>query len=347
MLDSTIAMISPWAELDCQEAGRPCFGKQNRIRQVQDEYLSSRMQLVRRLPPLGTLRAFEAAARHLSFKEAARELGLTPTAISHQIRLLEEYCGETLFRRRPRPLALSDAGARLFPAIRDGFDAFASALASLPGEAEAKPLRVTTTSAFASRWLVPRLGLWREVHADVALSIIGVDRVVKLDADEADLAIRYARSAPHAASREIFRDRFYPVCSPKLLAKGPAIRQARDFAAYPLIHFDWFASDPTAPSWRKWFELASVSDPRARQRWQIALSFREELHAIEAVLAGQGIALCSDVIVADDLASGALVKATDLALPGYGFYPVYAPDHPRRDVIEMFVRWISTVARRT
>jgi LysR family transcriptional regulator, glycine cleavage system transcriptional activator len=112
---------------------------------------------VKRLPPLGTLRAFEAAARHLSFKEAANELGLTPTAISHQIRLLEQYCGQKLFRRRPRPLALSDAGARLFPTIRDGFDAFASALASLSGKAEAKPLRVTSTSAFASRWLVPRL----------------------------------------------------------------------------------------------------------------------------------------------------------------------------------------------
>ncbi len=301
--------------------------------------------LVRRLPPLGTLRAFEAAARHLSFKEAAKELGLTPTAISHQVRLLEEYCGKTLFRRRPRPLALSDAGARLFPAIRDGFDVFASALASLAGAAKAKPLRVTTTSAFASRWLVPRLSLWRKVHEDVALSIIGVDRVVKLDADEADLAIRYARSAPHGASHEIFRDQFYPVCSPKLLAKGATIRGAGDFARYPLIHFDWFANDPTSPNWKRWFEVASVGDPRARHGCQIALSFREELHAIEAVLAGQGVALCSDVIVADDLASGALVKAVDFALPGYGFYPVYAHGHPLRATIEVFVQWVSAVAR--
>jgi LysR family transcriptional regulator, glycine cleavage system transcriptional activator len=302
------------------------------------------MSLVRRLPPLGTLRAFEAAARHLSFKEAAKELGLTPTAISHQVRLLEEYCGKTLFRRRPRPLALSDTGARLFPAIRDGFDVFASALASLAGEAEAKPLRVTTTSAFASRWLVPRLTLWREGHADVTLSIIGVDRVVKLDADEADLAIRYARSAPPGAPHEIFRDQFYPVCSPKLLAHQPSINRASDLMGYPLIHFDWFANDPTSPNWRRWFEMASVGDPRARHGCRIALSFREELHAIEAVLAGQGVALCSDVIVADDLASGALVKVLDFALPGYGFYPVYALDHPRRGTIEVFVKWISAIA---
>jgi LysR family glycine cleavage system transcriptional activator len=302
------------------------------------------MSLVRRLPPLGTLRAFEAAARHLSFKDAAKELGLTPTAISHQVRLLEEYCGKTLFRRRPRPLALSDTGARLFPAIRDGFDVFASALASLAGDAEVKPLRVTTTSAFASRWLVPRLTLWREGHADVTLSIIGVDRVVKLDADEADLAIRYARSAPPGASHEIFRDQFYPVCSPKLLANRPSINSASDLVGYPLIHFDWFANDPTSPNWRRWFEIASVGDPRARHGCQIALSFREELHAIEAVLAGQGVALCSDVIVADDLASGALVKVLDFALPGYGFYPVYDLDHPRAATIEVFVKWISAIA---
>lgn len=297
---------------------------------------------MRRLPPLGTLRAFEAAARHLSFKDAADELGLTPTAISHQVRLLEEYCGEKLFRRRPRPLTLSDAGAKLFPAIRDGFDGFASALSSLPAEAAQKPLRVTTTSAFASRWLVPRLSRWRAAHADIALSIIGVDRVVKLEAGEADLAIRYARSAPHDASHEIFRDRFYPVCTPNLLAKGPIITRASDLGLYPLIHFDWFANHPMAPSWKRWFEMASVNDPTARKGCQIALSFREELHAVEAVLAGQGIALCSDVIVADDLASGTLVKALDLALPGYGYYPVHAPDHPRRDIIDVFVQWIST-----
>jgi LysR family transcriptional regulator, glycine cleavage system transcriptional activator len=223
----------------------------------------------------------------------------------------------------------------------------ASALSSLRTEADAKPLRVTTTGAFASRWLVPRLGLWRETHAHIALSIIGVDRIVKLETDEADLAIRYARSLPRGASREIFRDQFFPVCSPKLLAERPVIQCASDLRAYPLIHFDWFANDQTAPNWQRWFEMASATDPGARQGCQIALSFREELHAIEAVLAGQGIALCSDVVVANDLSSGSLVKALDLALPGYGYYPVYPVDHPHHAVIKLFVEWISTAARRT
>jgi LysR family glycine cleavage system transcriptional activator len=299
---------------------------------------------MKRLPPLATLRAFEAAARRLSFKEAADELGLTPTAISHQIRLLEEHCGKKLFRRRPRPLALTDAGERLFPAIRSGFQTFAAALSSLDAEADARPLRVTTTNAFASRWLVPRLKLWRRAHEDVALSIIGADRVMRLDADEADLAIRYARSAPRGASREVFRDRFYPICKPTLLAGRAPIRSARDLAALPRIHFDWFAKDQSAPTWARWQEMASSTDPRAHDLGGVALSFREELHAIDAVLAGDGIAILSDVVVADDLAAGILVKALDLALPGYGFYPVYSSDHPRRLVIETFVIWLGQTA---
>jgi len=297
-----------------------------------------------RLPPLTTLRAFEAAARRLSFKEAADEVGVTPTAISHQIRLLEEHCGKKLFRRRPRPLALTDAGARLFPAIRSGFQSFAAALSSLDAPADARPLRVTTTNAFASRWLVPRLKLWREVHEDVALLIIGADRVVRLEADEADLAIRYARSTPRGASREIFRDGFYPICHPRLVAGRVPIRSAGDLVGLPLIHFDWFAKDQSAPTWARWREMASVADPRAHDLKDVALSFREEAHAIDAVLAGEGIAILSDIVVADDLAAGTLVKVLDLGLPGYGFYPVYSPDHPRRAVIETFVEWLAQMA---
>src|SRR5438067_1745426 len=121
------------------------------------QLLSSPM---RRLPPLTALRAFEAAARHMSFKAAAEELALTPTAISHQIRLLENALAHPLFRRRPRPLALTSAGAALFPVIRTGFDAFADAAAKVRDGNTPPKLRVTTTNAFAARWLLPRLPLW-------------------------------------------------------------------------------------------------------------------------------------------------------------------------------------------
>jgi DNA-binding transcriptional LysR family regulator len=127
----------------------------------------------------------------LSFKDAGEELGLTPTAISHHIRLLEDHCGVKLFRRHPRPLGLTPAGEKLLPGLRQGFDMFAAALASIGRADDDAPLRITSTNAFASRWLAPRLGGWRAKRPDVSLSVIGTDRIV--GPGEADLAIRYAR----------------------------------------------------------------------------------------------------------------------------------------------------------
>lgn len=301
---------------------------------------------MRKLPPLGSLRAFEAAARHLSFREAADELGVTPTAISHQIRILEDICGQPLFRRRPRPLELTNAGERLFPVIRAGFDMFAGAVASASPRTRDKRLRVTSPNAFASRWLVPRLPDWREAHPDIALEIIGTDSVMDLHAGDADVAIRYARRMPlDLGGKEIFRDTFFPVCSPELLAKrGQRIERAADLLHYPLIHFDWMNRDRDAPTWSRWLATARSIDPgipEINKAWD--LSFREELHAIDAVTAGQGIAMFSDVVVGRELKSGRLVKAHDLSLPGYGFYVVHVPDHPERTSIDAFSAWLGRV----
>lgn len=302
---------------------------------------------MRKLPPLGSLRAFESVARHMSFKTAAAELGVTPTAISHQIRLLEEICGQPLFRRRPRPLALSVAGAQLFPVIRDGFDTFATAIDQASARRTRRALRVTSPNAFASRWLVPRLPKWREAHPKIPLEIIGTDAVLDLKAGSADVAIRYARRMPpEAVAQEIFRDTFFPVCSPELLEKdGRRIERAADLLRYPLIHFDWMNRDPDAPTWSQWMATARSIDPgipKSDNAWD--LSFREELHAIDAVVAGQGIAICSDVVVGRELACGTLVKAHPLGLPGYGFYLVPAPDHLRQPDIEAFSAWMKSVA---
>src|SRR5690242_188535 len=147
-----------------------------------------------KLPPLIELRAFEAAARHLSFKKAAAELGVTPTAVSHQVRLLEEYCGKALFRRRPRPLSLTAAGARLFPVVRDGLETFATAIVAIRRKDDRQALRVTTTNAFAARWLVPRLPRWRKLYPNEPLEIIGTDSVLDLSGGDTDVAIRYATS---------------------------------------------------------------------------------------------------------------------------------------------------------
>lgn len=302
---------------------------------------------MRKLPPLATLRAFEAAARHMSFKDAADELGVTPTAISHQIRLLEAFCGCDLFRRRPRPLTLTTAGERLYPVLRNGLDAFATAFAALSNENKAGPLRVTSPNAFASRWLVPRLPLWREAHPDVPLEVIGTDALIDLRGGEADVAIRYARTAPtEFVSRELFRDSFFPVCSPKLLA-GQGLPRAADLLNYPLIHYDWFSPGADTPTWRKWWATARTVDPALPdlpEDW--AFRFSEELHALDAVIAGQGIAICSDIVLAGALSDGTLCRAHDLTLPGFGFYLTHLPDTPRKPIIDAFHDWMRSAAGR-
>jgi LysR family glycine cleavage system transcriptional activator len=297
------------------------------------------------LPPLIELRAFEAAARHLSFKRAAAELGVTPTAISHQIRLLERYCGCALFRRRPRPLSLTEAGARLFPVIRDGLEAFAKAISAVKRGGDSQPLRITTTNAFASRWLVPRLARWKKVRPQVTLEVIGTDNVVDMHSGDADVAIRYAtrRSVPaEGITEELMSDRFWPICSPHLLGLG--LKRPTELKNHVLVHSYWSPSDVEPPTWQRWLGLA-------RRRWRAVpefkdmqhLSFREELHAIEAVIAGQGIGIFSDVLVAGELAAGSLVKAFDLSVPGYRFYVVRRRDHPREKMIQAFSKWLLSV----
>ena len=299
---------------------------------------------MRKLPPLTSLRAFEAAARHASFKQAADELGVTPTAVSHQIRLLEDICGRPLFRRRPRPLALTQAGEQLFPVLRGGFDIFAMAIASVTAEhLEASPLRITSPNAFASRWLVSRLPQWRAAHPSTPLEIIGTDKVLDLRAGDADVAIRYARGMPTGCpSVELFRDNYYPVCHSSVLRDG-APKRASDLLHYPFIHFDWFRHDPDAPTWQRWIALARSVDPNIREpSTRSNLKFREELHAIDAVVAGQGIAICSDVVVGDHLRNGTLVRAHDLYLPGYGYYLTHLPAHPKEPLIASFAEWLRS-----
>ncbi len=293
------------------------------------------------LPPLVELRAFEAAARHLSFRNAAAELGVTPTAISHQIRLLERHCGCALFRRRPRPLVLTEAGARLFPVIRDGIEAFAGALASVRRDAGRQPLRITTTNAFASRWLIPRLPAWRALHPDAPLEVIGTDGILDLHSGDADVAIRYARARPtDGIAEELLNDKFFPVCSPSVAHSG--FRSGAAFRGNVLIHCYWSPTDAEAPTWQRWLDAAQRKWRHVPELAEMEhLSFREELHAIEAVLAGQGIGLLSDVLVASDLASGALVKALDLSLSGYRFYVVRRANHARERIILAFTEWLQ------
>lgn len=296
---------------------------------------------MRRLPPLNSLKAFEAAARHLSFKRAAEELFVTPTAISHQIRQLEDICGQQLFLRRPRPLRLTNAGHTLFPILRDGFDDFAVAVDRVTVASRNRPLVVSTTTAFASRWLLPRLAAWRSECPDIRLEVRAGEAVADLHADDVDFAVRYAhRPPPNLVSHELFRDRFLPVGNPRLLGTRHRL-QPHELADFRLIEFDWKQADPAAPNWARWFEAAGDSGGLEKAE---TFHVSEEIHAIEAALAGEGVALCSDMLVARELDSGNLVALSDTALPGYGFYAVHLYGMDRATVVTAFARWARNAA---
>jgi LysR family glycine cleavage system transcriptional activator len=300
---------------------------------------------MRKLPPLAELRAFEAAARCLSFKLAAAELGVTPTAVSHQIRLLEAYCGQPLFRRQPRPVALTWAGQQLFPIVRDGFESFTEAINGVRVGVAGGRLRVTTTNAFAARWLVPRLPQWRKAHSRLKLEIVSADEVLSLKNGEADISIRYVRSTPtDGPSFELTRDKFHVVASPKLVGKSRKPLNPAGLARFPLIEAGWRSNDAEAPTWRQWEAAARKYHQHVPDlSGLVSLNFREELHAIEAVVSGQGIAICSDLLVAPELASGALVKLTNVAMPGCAFYIVHRASHPKMASIKAFVAWAMEV----
>ena len=165
-------------------------------------------------------------------------------------------------------------------------------------------------------------------------------------AGAADVAIRHARKPPlDFVTHEVFRDAYVPVCSPRLLERYGPIERAADLLRLPLIHYDWINHDPEAPTWRQWLDVARSIDPDFNAIEKVRdLSFSEELHAIDAVIGGQGVAICSDVIVGNELRSGLLVKAHPLSLPGYGFYLVSMAHSPRAPAIEAFSTWMTAIS---
>jgi LysR family glycine cleavage system transcriptional activator len=290
---------------------------------------------MRRLPPLSALRAFEAAARHRSFKQAANELAVTPTAISHQIRFLEEYTGVVLFDRQVRKVVLTEAGAELYPVLRDGLNSFETAFQRLRTPSR-QQVTISATNAFMARWLAPRLAEFRQLHPDVDLELHASDQPVDLGADAADLAIRYGRGPyPGMLSEPLFTDHFAPMASPTLAMDGTA-----DLANLPLIDFKWARSHPLNPTWKSWFSAAGLT--RGTRRAE--LRFSEEGHAVQAALAGQGVALLSLELMADDLRAGRLLRLPGPTLPGHTYHLVRSEGHTAAPHVEAALAWLRAQA---
>ena len=273
---------------------------------------------MRKLPPLAALRAFEAAARHQSFKRAAQELAVTPTAISHQIKLLEETLGFPLFTRGVRRIDLTPEAERLFPVLRDGFDRIDQVLAELR-QPRRQILTLSATPLFTARWLVPRVDSFRDLNPGVDLRLHATVEPVDLLGGEADAAVRYGRGPyPGHISRTLAAQRFAPMCSPSLGLTDP--EQLREV---PLLHCEWYRQEPETPTWKRWGKLAGV----AGVDWTKGVTFTDESHAIQAAIAGHGVALLSPLLLAPELDAGSLVQPFGPVLDGHHFHFVH-PDTP-------------------
>ena len=290
----------------------------------------------RRSLPLSALRAFEAAARLGSFKAAAEELAVTPTAISHQIRGLEALSGVALFERQVRRVTLTEAGAQLYPVLRDGLDAFQSALARLSQPRRRPQVVISATNAFTVKWLVPRMADFRRLQPGIDLQLQASDEVVDLRSTAVDIAIRYGRGPyPGLAVEPLFTDQFAPVANPRL-----AVHSIADLARVPLIHFDWKRAQPENPTWERWFAAAGVEGLSSAGQ----LRFSDEGHAIQAAVAGHGIALVSQALIADELAAGHLVQPFGPSIAGHTYHVAVGKERRPSASAEAVVAWLKAQA---
>lgn len=290
----------------------------------------------RRFLPLSALRAFEAAARLGSFKAAAAELSVTPTAVSHQIRALEAQTGLILFHRQVRKVSLTDMGVRLFPVLCDGFDAFEATLARLMQQPARTQVCISATNAFTVKWLVPRMADFRRQHPDIDLQLQASDDVVDLRSTAVDIAIRYGRGPyPGLAIQPLFTDQFAPVVNPHLGVTSP-----EDLARVPLIYFDWKRRQPENPTWERWFAAARRPQPRKTSQ----LRFSDEGHAIQAAVAGHGVALVSLALIADELQAGHLVQPFGPAIEGHTHHLAMYADRSSSTAVRAVADWLCAQA---
>ena len=296
------------------------------------------------LPPLGALRAFEAAARHMSFSRAAAELHVTPAAVSHQIHTLEQDLGVKLFHRMNRSIELTASAQVLLPGLSEAFAGIQSSVGRLRAHNDTGTLTVTASPSFAAKWLVLRLHRFQEQCPQIDVRISATDDVVDLSKGDFDIAIRYGTgNYPGLAVELLLKNEVFPACSPRLLTAGPPLRTPDDLSRHTLIHDQAEARDPLVPTWPMWLRAARVNNVPATA----GLTFNNMSLALDAAVAGQGVVLAYSNIAAADLAAGRLVRLFSLALPDqFAYYIVTAPGALERPKIRAFRNWLRQEADR-
>jgi LysR family glycine cleavage system transcriptional activator len=278
----------------------------------------------RRLPPLNALRAFEASARHGSFTRAAGELFVTPAAVSHQVKALEDFLGLELFRRERNGLQLTDSGRAYLPGVREAFERLIEAMDELAAVGQHGVLTVSVAPSFAAKWLVPRLDGFQAAHPEIDVRISASMGLVDFSVGDVDLAIRYGAGIyPDLESELLIRDTVYPVCSPDLLDCENPLTVPEMLRAHTLLHDDSPDGDDTCPTWAMWVKAAGLTGVDAHR--------------------GPRFNQAKSTLADADIASGRLVKPFDLSLPvRFAYYTV----HPRAKAllpkVRLFKEWLRT-----
>jgi len=288
------------------------------------------------LPSLNGLRAFEAAARHLSFTRAAAELNVTQTAISHQIRRLEEQLGVRLFLRKSRALLLTREAQEYLPAVRAAFEDLRLATERLKRPEKAQLLTVSTIASLAAKWLLPRLASFQEAHPAIEVRISSSSHLVDFRREEVDVAIRYGRGRwPGLRATWLMAEDIFPVCSPALLKGGKPLKRPQDLAHHTLIHGTLSRED-----WQLWLTAAGLPTALATRP---GLTFDLSLMALQAAVDGLGVALGRTAYVEGDIAAGRLVVPFDVKLPAEAGYYIVAPQETAETPkIALFRDWLLT-----
>lgn len=310
-----------------------------------------------RLPPLNSLRAFEAAARYSNFRKAADELHVTPAAVSHQVKTLEDYLGVRLFRRRARALELTAAARACLPRLREGFDALAAAAALIRTHSGRETLTVKVAPSFAVKWLGRRIDRFVVAYPDIDVHIDASPRAIDGRPDDGaertgwsalpgagDVAIRFGTGRyPGCRADKLFSVAVTPMCAPQLVKSGPPLREPEDLRHHTLLHDDTLDFDDGRSKWEMWLNAAGVEDMNVTR----GPHFNHAALALEAAIDGSGIVLSYPLLASADLAAGRLVMPFALAIPlDPAYYVVCAEPIADQPKVTAFRDWLFEEAKK-
>jgi LysR family transcriptional regulator, glycine cleavage system transcriptional activator len=295
------------------------------------------MSLLHRLPPLNALRAFEVVARRLSFSRAAEELHVTKAAVAQQVRALEQDVGARLVERNGRGLQLTESGAAGAATLSEGFALIAKAARAMREGRGRRFLVINSTPSFAATWLVGRIGKFKARHpeTDVLIDADPIDEA--LESGAADALIRWGAGEFPDLAATLLKEDVFPVCAPELVAGADPLRSPEDLSRHTLLHLDWNPAHASWPTWSDWLKAAGARHVEATH----GVFFNNMAMTLRAAAQGQGVALTSFAIAADELAAGRLVApfSTSVSTP-FGYYFVCRPDEansPRIKALREFL----------